>query len=318
MLIGVTQFFRDRDAFEALEREVLPRALRRSAPDEPVRVWVPGCATGEEAYSLAHAAAPRRRDACEQPPVQMFATDIDERALADRPAGPYPESDRRRRLADAAAPLLRPADARRLPGPQELRELVLFAVHNLLRDPPFSRLDLVSCRNLLIYLEPRRRSARAGDVPLRAACRVASCSSASSESADAAARCSRRSTRSSESTAPHPVRPVDPPARRACRAAARRWRDAGVRAAARPTRRRPTLADVHRRVARALRAAEHAGHGRPRDRARHEHAGRFLRSPAASRRASCCSWSSPELRLDLRTALVPGAADARAGEGARR
>lgn len=157
MLIGVTNYFRDRDAFEALERDVIPELFRTqdiAARDRntEIRVWSAGCSTGEEAYSLAMLLADQAR--IEQSPakLQIFATDIDEQAIAIARAGVYPESI----LTDIAPPRLREYFVKhdnRYHVKKELRESVLFAPHSLLRDPPFSRLDLIVCRNLLIYLD---------------------------------------------------------------------------------------------------------------------------------------------------------------------
>ncbi len=150
MLISVTGFFRDRLAFEALERELMQQLPQRSAAG-PWRGWVVGCATGEEAYSLAMLVndhAPPRTTG----PVQIFASDIDERALATARRGLYPDGI----VSDVAPIRLREyfdheEGAYRVK--RTVRDLITFAQHNVLRDPPFSRLDLISCRNLLIYLE---------------------------------------------------------------------------------------------------------------------------------------------------------------------
>ncbi|MEH6386665.1 CheR family methyltransferase [Pseudomonas profundi] len=157
MLIGVTNYFRDREAFEALERDVIPELFTdQKAPAQTrsteIRVWSAGCSTGEEAYSLAMLLADQAR--IEQSPVklQIFATDIDERAISIARAGVYPESI----LTDIAPSRLREHFVKhdnRYHVKKELRETVLFAPHSLLRDPPFSRLDLITCRNLLIYLD---------------------------------------------------------------------------------------------------------------------------------------------------------------------
>ncbi|MFL9962314.1 chemotaxis protein CheB [Paraburkholderia sediminicola] len=151
MLIGVTNFFRDRETFEVVEREIVPNLFQNKSADDPVRAWIAGCATGEEAYSLAMLLAehPERHEGI---PVQLFATDIDERAIAFARAGLYPESI----TADVSARRLRQfftAERAHFRVTKEIRERVLFAMHNVLRDPPFSRVDLVSCRNLLIYLD---------------------------------------------------------------------------------------------------------------------------------------------------------------------
>ncbi len=152
LLISVTNFFRDRESFETLEREVLPILLERAQADIPLRLWVAGCATGEEAYSIAMQLNDMAAAHEVSPNFQIFATDIDERALAVGRAGLYPLSI----VADLPAARLRKYFTRegaqyRIGKP--LRERVLFARHNVLRDPPFSRIDLVSCRNLLIYLD---------------------------------------------------------------------------------------------------------------------------------------------------------------------
>lgn len=152
MLIGVTNFFRDREAFEALEREVVPRIFEAKNDDEQVRAWVAGCSTGEEAYSLAMLLCERLAEENHQPGIQVFATDIDERAIESARSGRYLESI----LTDVPPSRLRQFFTH-VRGfyvvSKALREKVLFAAHNILRDPPFSQLDLVTCRNLLIYLD---------------------------------------------------------------------------------------------------------------------------------------------------------------------
>ncbi|AME28201.1 CheR family methyltransferase [Burkholderia sp. PAMC 26561] len=153
MLIGVTNFFRDRDAFEALEREVVPKIVAKERElDEPVRVWVAGCSTGEEVYSLAILLSERLPEDTASPAIHLFATDIDQHAIEVARRGSYPESI----LTDVPPTRLDRffTHAReRYVINKSVREKVLFAPHNLLRDPPFSQVDLVSCRNLLIYLD---------------------------------------------------------------------------------------------------------------------------------------------------------------------
>jgi len=151
MLIGVTNFFRDREAFEALEREVLPELFKDKGPTDEVRAWVAACSSGEEAYSVAMLLADQAALMEKPPVVQVFASDIDERAIDTARAGSFPASI----VTDVAPARLRQYfnkedDRYRIRKP--LRDRILFASHNLLRDPPFSRLDLISCRNLLIYL----------------------------------------------------------------------------------------------------------------------------------------------------------------------
>ena len=152
LLIGVTQFFRDRSAFEALEREVLPKLLESASEEEAVRAWVAGCSTGEEAYSIAMLLADESKRSRPVRPATVFATDIDEAAIAAGRAGYYPEGI----AVDVPPSRLRTSFSSEPGGyrvSKALRDSVIFAVHNVLRDPPFSRLDLVSCRNLLIYLD---------------------------------------------------------------------------------------------------------------------------------------------------------------------
>ncbi|HET9227227.1 MAG TPA: CheR family methyltransferase, partial [Thermoanaerobaculia bacterium] len=153
LLIGITHFFRDPDAFAALEHKVIPRVFERKGMDEQVRVWVPGCSTGEEAWSLAILLR-EHADRMEEPPhVQIFATDIDPQAVESARQGWYPE-----RIAEQISPERLEKFFHRhgnmFQVSRDLREMCLFSTHNLITDPPFSRLDLISCRNLLIYLEP--------------------------------------------------------------------------------------------------------------------------------------------------------------------
>jgi two-component system CheB/CheR fusion protein len=152
MLIGVTNFFRDREAFESLERTVVPSLVADTPQDEQLRLWVGGCSSGEEAYSLLMLVHQEMAAARIDRPVQVFATDIDQAAIAKGREGRYPESVQ----TDIPPPLMRrymSRDGNDLRVNKLLRSHVLFAQHNILRDPPFSRLDLISCRNLLIYLD---------------------------------------------------------------------------------------------------------------------------------------------------------------------
>ena len=152
-LINVTTFFRDPEAFEALSRDVFPRILEDRTGDAPVRVWVPACATGEEAYSIAicllEAAARLGTTAA----LQLFGTDLSAMAIEKARAGAYVES-----IAADVSPGRLSRFFVKVDGHYQIskavRDLCVFAEHNIIRDPPFSRLDLVSCRNVLIYLEP--------------------------------------------------------------------------------------------------------------------------------------------------------------------
>ncbi|HWW76563.1 MAG TPA: CheR family methyltransferase, partial [Pyrinomonadaceae bacterium] len=151
MLISVTNFFRDRAAFNALEQQFIPKLFEEKGPGGHVRVWTAGCATGEEAYSLAMLLTEYAETLAHPPSVQVFASDIDEEAVQAARAGYYTLND----AADVSPERLRRFFTKTGDGytvRRELRELVLFANHNLLKDPPFSHLDLISCRNLLIYL----------------------------------------------------------------------------------------------------------------------------------------------------------------------
>lgn len=152
LLISVTHFFRDPATFEYLGNEILPRLLKDKKAHDQLRIWVLGCATGEEAYSVAMVCAERMLGTIDEPRLQIFATDIDATAIAKAREGVYTLND----AADVSPERLRrffTLEGENFRIRQEIRESVLFANHNVLRDPPFSRLDLVTCRNILIYLD---------------------------------------------------------------------------------------------------------------------------------------------------------------------
>jgi two-component system CheB/CheR fusion protein len=151
LLISVTNFFRDPEAFRVLEERVVPRLFEGKGEGEQVRVWVAGCATGEEAYSVAMLLAEHAAGLPFPPAIQVFASDLDEQAVAHARAGFYTLND----VADVSPERLRQffrGDGEGFRVRRELRERVLFARHNIIKDPPFSHLDLITCRNLLIYL----------------------------------------------------------------------------------------------------------------------------------------------------------------------
>ena len=153
LLIGVTRFFRDPEAFEVLRTRVVPGILESTRWDQQIRVWVAGCSTGEEAYSIGMLFLEGMESSGRRLPLKIFATDIDREALEFASAGLYPESI----AVDVGPERLSRYFVKRGEGyavGRELRSLVLFAAHNLVRDPPFTRMDHISCRNLLIYLEP--------------------------------------------------------------------------------------------------------------------------------------------------------------------
>lgn len=150
LLIGVTQFFRDPKEFEALEKE-LPALFEGKGPADQFRVWVLGCATGEEAYSIGIVLSELLQTIDNGPSVQIFATDLDARALAVARTGRYARSIQDHVSAERLARwFVKEGDTYRVV--KELREMCIFSPHNLIKDAPFSRIDLLSCRNLLIYL----------------------------------------------------------------------------------------------------------------------------------------------------------------------
>ena len=152
LLIGVTRFFRDSDAFQALTERWLPSLLDGSDVRE-LRFWVTGCSTGEEAYTLAILARECMQQMGITRDIKIFATDLDRDAIAKAGTGIYPESI----AADVATELLTKYFYRKDENfhiIRNIREMVVFAQHNLIRDPPFTHIDLVTCRNLLIYLQP--------------------------------------------------------------------------------------------------------------------------------------------------------------------
>ena len=154
LLIGVTTFFRDAEAFEFLNANVLRKLIANRPPKETVRIWVAGCSTGEEAYTLAILCAELLGQMNSPPSIQIFASDIDDRALVAARVGSYPLTIEKHVSADRLKRFFT-LRGDRYEVTSEIRSLVLFSLHNLTSDPPFSRLDLITCRNLLIYLGER-------------------------------------------------------------------------------------------------------------------------------------------------------------------
>lgn len=153
LLIGVTSFFRDPEVFATLQSAGFPEIMKRHDPARPVRAWVAGCSGGEEAYSLAMSLIEFLGDSAPEVPIQIFGTDLNETAVSRARAGLYPEGiskdvspDRLRRFFTSEEGGYRIN--------KMVRDLCVFSRQNLVRDPPFSHLDLISCRNVLIYLEP--------------------------------------------------------------------------------------------------------------------------------------------------------------------
>lgn len=152
LLISVTSFFRDPDAWKALMEKALPQLLRERKEDQQLRVWVPGCATGEEAYSVAILLEEAKLKVERNYSVQVFATDIDERAIEVARAGTYPEGI----SADVSSERLKmfftsQDGAYRVN--KSLRDNLVFAQQNMISDPPFTKMDMIVCRNVLIYLD---------------------------------------------------------------------------------------------------------------------------------------------------------------------
>ena len=151
LLIGVTNFFRDQEAFDALKEQVIPKLFEGLGAADSVRIWVPGCATGEEAYSIAILVREHMQSLKAIPTVQIFATDIDDAALTAARRGRYPHAWMENLAPERLARFFVRDDVS-YTVVKELRDLCIFSLHSVLRDPPFSRIDLISCRNLLIYL----------------------------------------------------------------------------------------------------------------------------------------------------------------------
>jgi two-component system, chemotaxis family, CheB/CheR fusion protein len=153
LLIGVTSFFRDPIAFHALETVVIAKLFENKDADDEVRVWVTGCSTGEEAYSIGILLREHMDELQAVPKVQIFATDIDEAALSIARSARYPANSVKEVSPERLKRFfVHEAGSYRLA--KNVRDMCIFSIHSVLRDPPFSRLDLISCRNLLIYFKP--------------------------------------------------------------------------------------------------------------------------------------------------------------------
>ena len=152
LLIRVTNFFRDSATYRTLETDIIPRIFAGKGRNDAVRVWVAGCATGEEAYSIAMLLYEYRAQLPDSPKLQVLATDIDEMAINLARSGRYPALLVKDIAPERLAHLFTSADGT-YQVRKEVRELCTFSTHSVIRDPPFSRIDLISCRNLLIYLD---------------------------------------------------------------------------------------------------------------------------------------------------------------------
>src|SRR5215470_15192325 len=153
MLINVTSFFRNSRVFDTLKAEVFPAILKNRSAESPIRIWTPGCASGEETYSVAIALLEFLGDKAHQIPIQFFGTDVSANSISKARGGTYPENIQ----SDVSADRLRRFFTKAEGGyriSKSIRDVCIFAQHNVLNDPPFSQMDLICCRNLLIYLEP--------------------------------------------------------------------------------------------------------------------------------------------------------------------
>ena len=152
ILIHVTSFFRDQEAFELLKARVFPTIMQNKSAEFPIRIWVAGCSTGEEVYSIAICLLEFLADQVTQPPIQIFATDISDLAIDKARSGIYRENQMVQVSAERRHRFFSAIQGGRYQISKAVRELCVFARQNLCSDPPFSNVDLISCRNLLIYL----------------------------------------------------------------------------------------------------------------------------------------------------------------------
>lgn len=151
LLIGVTSFFRDKEAYEAVEQKIIPQIIKTKSEGDTIRIWVAGCSTGEEAYTLAILFQDAINKQSKSLKLQIFASDLDQQAINIARQGIYSETI----IADVKQEYLRryfQADSNTYRINKDIRDKVIFSEHNLIKDPPFSKQDMVSCRNLLIYL----------------------------------------------------------------------------------------------------------------------------------------------------------------------
>jgi len=153
ILINVTEFFRDPGMFAEFKAQIVPTIMKNKAPNSPVRIWVVGCATGEEAYSVAMSLLEHMGEFVPKNSIQIFATDISESVIQKARAGAYPDSISKNVSEERLRRFFVKTDTGYKIKPF-LREMCLFSWHDVIRDPPFAKLDLICCRNLLIYFDP--------------------------------------------------------------------------------------------------------------------------------------------------------------------
>jgi two-component system CheB/CheR fusion protein len=301
LLISVTTFFRDGEAFQALAKQVLPELFKGRRPEDTIRIWVSGCATGEEAYTFAMLLSEEAVRHAERPPMQVFGSDIDARALALGREGRYPlaieadvNEERLRRF------FTREGDHYRVR--QDLRDMVLFAVHDLLKDPPFSHVDLISCRNLLIYLDRdlQEQVCSTFHYALNPGGYVFLGSSESLDYPSGLFRCTDRTARIYQSTAAAGDKP---------RLLPRLLGPVRIREAAVPLPRAvsPTVAlgeaAMHRRAIEQIAPPSILVDESHRLIHLSEHAGRFLLPSGGPLSGDAVDLARPELRFELRSAL---------------
>ncbi|MEO0443868.1 MAG: chemotaxis protein CheB, partial [Pseudomonadota bacterium] len=153
LLIGVTRFFRDEEAFHALQEKIIPDIVRHSTEDTPIRVWTAGCSTGEEAYSIAILFADELEKQQLKRIVKVFATDVNSDAISEASNGIYGEDLQHDVGANYLSSYFTKSPGNSYQVNKDVRQTVIFATHNMIVDPPFSNMDLVSCRNILIYFQ---------------------------------------------------------------------------------------------------------------------------------------------------------------------
>ena len=155
LLIGVTSFFRDEAAFEIMKKTVIPELVERSSQENPIRIWTPGCASGEEAYSLAILLREELHTQDKDVPVKIFATDVHPKSLSHASSGVYSENSLSNVPAELKEKYFLPTeDGDTFTVSPNLRQMIIFARHDLLSDPPFTRMNMIVCRNMLIYIQP--------------------------------------------------------------------------------------------------------------------------------------------------------------------
>jgi two-component system, chemotaxis family, CheB/CheR fusion protein len=170
LLINVTSFFREPAVYKALSQKIFPLFIKERKANDPLRIWIPGCATGEEAYSLAICLYEFLGDNAITTPIQIFSTDLNEVAITRARTGTYHPSALQNVSAQRLKRFFIKTDGE-YQVIKSIRDICIFATHNLLKDPPFSRMDLISCQNVMIYLEPAEKNI--AGLPLCAqACRL--------------------------------------------------------------------------------------------------------------------------------------------------